>query len=288
MTRVGQILVILLTCFSLLFMGFAVTVYTTRTNWRDKYFALKKDKDEQQKKIDGLNQQVQTLTADIGAQVQNNKTIADANAQQIKDQQKNYDALLQNYQGAKKDSLASAELAKTYGDQTRERAKEVALLREQLKQTREQKDEALKKQFEVTQQHIELKGSFETLESRAKDLESRNTELHAILVSRGISPNINDESNRTALITNAPPVEGVVLKVEPQGKLVEISIGSDDGLKKGHRLHVYRVKPQGKFVCTIEITSVDPDQAVARVIPNLKQGNPQEGDLVATRITASR
>src|SRR4026207_1349025 len=99
MTRVGQILVILLTCFSLLFMGFAVTVYTTRTNWRDKYFALKKEKDEQTKKIDGLNQQVTTLTADIGAQVTNNKTIADANAQQIKDQQKNYDSLLQNYQG---------------------------------------------------------------------------------------------------------------------------------------------------------------------------------------------
>jgi uncharacterized protein YqfB (UPF0267 family) len=78
------------------------------------------------------------------------------------------------------------------------------------------------------------------------------------------------------------------LKVDNQGKLVEISIGSDDGLRKGHRLHVYRVKPQGKFVCTIEITNVDPDQAVARIIPNLKQGNPQEGDLVATRITASR
>lgn len=288
MTRVGQILVILLTCFSLLFMGFAVTVYTTRTNWRDKYFTLKKERDDQQKKIDGLNQQVQTLTGDINAQVTKNKEVADAYTVQIKDQQKNYESLLQNYQGSKKDALQSAELAKTYGDQTRERAKEVALLRDQLKTTREQKDEALKKQFDTQQQHIELKGSFETLEARAKELEQRNTELNAILVSRGISPLINDPSNKDVLTTNAPPVEGVVLKVEPQGKLVEISIGSDDGLRKGHRLHVYRVKPQGKFVCTIEITSVDPDQAVARIIPNLKQGNPQEGDLVATRITASR
>jgi len=288
MTRVGQILVILLTCFSLLFMGFAVTVFTTRTNWRDKYFALKKEKEDLQKKSDGYKQQIDSLAQDLTSAITKNKEQSDANAVAIKDQQKNYELLLQNQRAAREDVNKYSEQAKLYGDQAREKSKEVALLRDQLKTTREQREDAVKKQFDTQQAYIELKGSFETLETRAKELEQRSGELEGILIGRGISTKADDPTNADAIRTNAPPVEGVVLKVDPQNKLVEISIGSDDGLRKGHRLHVYRVKPQGKFVCTIEITNVDPDQAVARIIPNLKQGNPQEGDLVATRITASR
>jgi hypothetical protein len=288
MTRVGQILVILLTCFSLLFMGFAVTVFTTRTNWRDKYFALKKDKEDLQKKSDGYKQQNDSLAQDLTSAITKNKEQADANAVAIKDQQKNYELLLQNARASREDVNKYSEQAKLYGDQAREKSKEVALLRDQLKTTREQREDAVKKQFDTQQAYIELKGSFETLETRAKELEQRSGQLEGILVGRGISTDPNEETNRGAIAQNAPPVEGVILKVDSQNKLVEISIGSDAGLRKGHRLHVYRVKPQGKFVCTIEITNVDPDQAVARIIPNLKQGNPQEGDLVATRITASR
>jgi hypothetical protein len=288
MTRVGQILVILLTCFSLLFMGFAVTVFSTRVNWRDKYFALKKDKDELQKKSDGYKQQIDSITQDLTIAVTKNKEATDTYTIALKDQQKNYELLLANHAQAKKDVNTYSEQAKLYGDQAREKTKEVLLLRDQLKATRDQRQEAVQKQFDTQQAYIELKGSYETLESRAKELEQRSGQLQAILIGRGISDDPNEETNRIAIQTNAPPVEGVILKVDNQGKLVEISIGSDDGLRKGHRLHVYRVKPQGKFVCTIEITNVDPDQAVARIIPNLKQGNPQEGDLVATRITASR
>jgi predicted nucleic acid-binding Zn-ribbon protein len=280
--------VILLTCFSLVFMGFAVTVYTTRTNWRDKHFALKTDLEKLQKTKQGLDQQVATLTNDLNLAITKNKETLDAQANAIKDQQRNYNALLENFQQASKDKLAYAEQAKIYGDQAREKSKEVNLLRDQLKTTREQKEDALKKQFDTQQQYIELKGSYETLEARAKELEQRRGELEAILISRGIPTDPKAAENAQAIAQNAPPVEGVILETDSQARLVKISIGSDDGLRKGHRLQVYRVKPQGKFVCTIEITDVDPDQAVARIIPNLKQGNPQEGDLVATRITASR
>jgi hypothetical protein len=58
-------------------------------------------------------------------------------------------------------------------------------------------------------------------------------------------------------------------------------------LRKEHRLQVYRVNPQGKFVGTIEIVEVDADQAVARILPEFRQGTIQKGDLVAARITAS-
>jgi predicted nucleic acid-binding Zn-ribbon protein len=288
MTRVGQILVFLVTALSLLFMGFAVSVYTTRTNWRVKYFDLKKNLDDVSKKRDGLQQQVASLTNDINAAIVKHKQDQEANTAAQKDQQKNYEALLQNFEAAKKEALVSQEQVKTYGNLAKEKSKEVALLRDQLKTTREQREDAVKKQFDTQQAFIELKGSYDTLESRTRDLEQRRGELEAILIGRGIPTDPTEATNARAIEQNAPPVEGIIKRVDSQGKLVEISIGSDDGLRRGHRLHVYRVKPQGRFVCTIEITEVDPDQAVARIVPNLKQGNPQEGDLVATRITASR
>src|SRR5262245_28894711 len=168
MTRVGQILVILLTCFSLLFMGCAVRVLTTQTNSRDQCSGLKRESEELQKKRDGLKQQVDVLAGDITRAVQTAKENSDSYAAAIKEQERNYSALLANYQESRKNELSYAEQAKTYGDQARERSKENALLRDQLKTTREQREDALKKQFDTQQAHIELKGSYETLDARAK------------------------------------------------------------------------------------------------------------------------
>ena len=286
MTRVGQILVILLTVFAVLFMGFAVTVFTARTNWRDKFTKLKSDFDELDKKKKGLESNVKALSEDTAREAENHRKERVTYDQQIKEQQTNHAALLKNFEQERSNAAKYAQLAKEHGDLAKARTDEAVMLRKQLADARTQKEEAQRKEFEARQDLIELRGSYETLEARAKDLEQRQAELVAILEAHGMSTNPKDHD--VAARMTPPQVEGVVLEVDPQGKFVKISIGSDDGLRKLHRLQVYRVKPRGKFVATIEITEVDPDQAVARILPQFKQGNIQEGDLVATRITASR
>ena len=104
MTRVGQILVILLTCFSILFMGFAVTVYSTRTNWRENYNKKKAELDDANKKKQGLDGQVKTLTEFITNESGNHKTERQNFDQQIKDQQKNYVELQENFKQARGDA----------------------------------------------------------------------------------------------------------------------------------------------------------------------------------------
>ena len=285
-TRVGQILVILLTCFSILFMGFAVTVFTTRTNWRENYNKKKAELDELNKKKQATDQQVKTLTEFITNEAKTHETERKNFNQQITDQQKNYTALNENYKQARSDVVIYLEQAERYGAQAKIRTDEAILLRGQLEEARKKKDEAQKIQFDTQQKHIELQGSYETLVARAKDLEQRVGDLTSIMQALGLSTNPKDHADKLDIVP--PPVEGIVLEVDKEGKIVKISIGSDDGLRKKHRLQVYRVKPLGKFVATIEIIEVDPDQAVGRVLSQFKQGNIQEGDLVATRITASR
>jgi tetratricopeptide (TPR) repeat protein len=70
-------------------------------------------------------------------------------------------------------------------------------------------------------------------------------------------------------------IKGVILSRD--GQSVEISIGSDDGLRRNHRLDILK---DGKTVGEIEIVRVEPDRALARVI----SGEAKKGDVVRTTV----
>ena len=76
-----------------------------------------------------------------------------------------------------------------------------------------------------------------------------------------------------------PPdhTQGVVLDVRQQN-LVEIDIGTDNGLRKGHKLEV--MGTGGGYVGRIEVTETTPDRAVCRVIPDMLRRPMQRGDRV--------
>src|SRR5262249_30177477 len=59
------------------------------------------------------------------------------------------------------------------------------------------------------------------------------------------------------------PVKGAVLKVSP--KEVVVSVGADSGLKVGHTLEVYRLKPRPEYVGRIRIVDVAARMAVGRL-----------------------
>ena len=88
----------------------------------------------------------------------------------------------------------------------------------------------------------------------------------------------------------APPpvVDGEVMDTrKTQGRdLVEISIGSDDGLRKGTRLFIYRggEGQRSKYIGEIRLTLVVPDKAVGVVVDRAKNGQIEKGDYVTTKL----
>ncbi len=290
MTLVGKILVVLITVFALVFMGFGVTVFTTRSNWKAKYDTEKATLAELQKKNATLDERLRELTGGLNTEIENHKKDRDTAINEAKNQQKNYNDLLARYEQAKVEEAKYANQAKLALEEAASRREEVLKpddgLRDQLKKAREAREDAVKKEFEATQAKIELTGQFQTAEARRKELEQRVAQLEAILDSRGIPKISKDE--QAALIANPPPVEGVVTEIDPDGKFVRISVGSDSGLRAGHKLEIYRRKPDSKYVGRIELTQVDPDFAVGKILPQFRRATIQEGDLVASRITASR
>ena len=80
------------------------------------------------------------------------------------------------------------------------------------------------------------------------------------------------------------PLEGVILAVtEPN--VVEISVGEDSGLRKGHKMEVVRMGGgPASYVGRIEVMRLEPDKAVCRVIPEMLKSPMQRGDRVYDKL----
>ncbi len=290
MTLVGKILVVLITVFSVVFMGFAVTVFATHTNWQGEDNAQKGQPEKLKTERSPLDDLAKDLRKALNDQVERHKSERDAFTVQTKDQQKAYNDLLERYSQAQRDVVKFQAQAQIALNEAQTRREEVMKpdegLRDQLKRARDQKEDAVKKQFETKQAHIELQGQHETAVARNKDLEQQVGELKAVLESRGLP--IETKEKEKARIQNPPQVEGIVMESDPDGKFVRISLGSNHGLSKGNRLEVFRVKPDSKYVGRIELIEVDPDRSVGKILPQFRRATIQEGDLVASHITASR
>jgi hypothetical protein len=64
--------------------------------------------------------------------------------------------------------------------------------------------------------------------------------------------------------------------------LIEVSIGSDDGLKPGHVMQVYR---GNTYLGQITIRTTGPDRAVGQIDKRYQRGKIQKGDNVTTNLS---
>jgi hypothetical protein len=85
--------------------------------------------------------------------------------------------------------------------------------------------------------------------------------------------------------SDVPPKVDGVITATPGAGLVEISIGSDSGLIKGHKLEVYRIGGgQSTYVGRIVVVSTAPDRSVCRIDTKFQNSDVRVGDRVASKI----
>ena len=130
---------------------------------------------------------------------------------------------------------------------------------------------------------VDLTDKLHGTENEKNQLSQRMTELSAELVNARKALKwfgINEKSDYQA--AQPPhPLEGAIQAVTADN-LVEINLGSDDGLMKGHKLEV--VRSGGVYVGRIEVVSTMPDRAVCRVIPEMLKSPMQRGDRVHDKL----
>src|SRR5262249_49027454 len=113
------------------------------------------------------------------------------------------------------------------------------------------------------------------------DLREKVAKFSTLLQRAGLPTDISQIKG----VESPPPVQGQVKRVHPDNRRIELTIGSDDGLVVGHELYLYHTTPRPEYLGRVRIISVDPDQAVARVVGNTYQGKKiKEGDVVSSTI----
>jgi hypothetical protein len=274
MNLVGKILVFLIFVMSLVFMGFAVSVYSTHKNW-----------------IEVANRTQQQL---VVAQEEITKGQAALTAYQGEvDKQKTAQVetiakLREKLAGLTTEKAAAeAQLAQL----KEESAKQLAALTtaqtglnkhlEQIDILRKDVTSALADRDKNFQQLVSLQDKYNVAAGdlqRVKEMNLRLTEQEAqaklVLDRHGLSP--------TTPLGNIPPpkVDGIVLATGTNG-LLEISLGADDGLRPGNTLEVSRGR---NYLGRVEVLRTDPDKSVVKVIPGYQKGKITRDDRVATRL----
>jgi hypothetical protein len=219
----------------------------------------------------------------VVAQVQNDATDAKAELRQAELEIESQKILIDTQ---KTELNTQQSLATIAGDEAKIRREEAlsgrrineqlnAALNDQNQRVRQLEDELFNKEVGAKL----LAGKYDSL------LKAMAT-LRKVLVANQLDPDPNKYARKLA---PPPLVMGKVLDTKKSGRgtsrqLVEISLGSDDGLTEGNTLYVYRIGEQNKYLGQIKLELVTADRAVGVVVERAKNGVIEKEDYVTTKL----
>jgi hypothetical protein len=285
MSTVGKVLVVAQIAFSVLLMAFAGGVYSVQTNWKTKADAAQKTLDKST--ADLAAEKSRALKAHDTA-VAMEKTLKDeaARAQGAADAGKAEIARMQRTLTQTKTELENMRSeAKIAGEEARARRDEAVSMRAINGELHRTRDEQITLAHQYADKIVNLEQEKKAMEAKHTKVLNDLALLQKFVRIKGFD---SDPKEVAGLVEPAPVVEGAVLSTRKGGRtgaeLVEISLGSDAGLAKGHELFVYRADGKAKFMGKIRLDYVDYRTAVGVVIQSTKNGQIQVGDNVTTKL----
>jgi small-conductance mechanosensitive channel len=287
MTLIGKIFTVLIFILCLMFGFFSVMVAATHKNWQKvvinpppgvaghdpKYdVGLKAQNDALNKII----QQKETLLDNMKNELSREKAARTealaglqtklAQTQQVLAQKELELAALTATHGKAAEALKIAE------DTNTSLMAEVATLRGDVRNVQLDRDAQFDKVVTLTDQINQTQGEINRFTERNKQLGIQVALIKKELTAAGIK--IGDSEFVSVR------VEGIVTAATD--KAVEISLGSDDGVRVNDQFDVYR---GSKYMGRVIIQKLEPNRAVAVIDPKYSQGPLQKGDRVATKFS---
>jgi chromosome segregation ATPase len=276
MNLLGKIFVVLILVMSLVFASFAVAVYSAHRNWKDE---AKKQQDlvatarAELEKETAIKEQLQ---ADIEKEaVAKREALAKLETERDELSRQRDDLAKQRDDLAAKDKASVAALDSAQQNLAK-LTSEVEALRGDIRTAQSDRDQHFKQVVELTDNVHQAQGELNRLGER-------NVQLSGVVAAQRKVLTAHDLSKDTPVDGIPPQVRGKVLAVN-RNNLIETSLGSDDGLRSGHTLEVFRAD---KYLGRVEVINTTTDRAVAKILPAFRKAAIQEGDDVATRFKAN-
>lgn len=287
MTLLGKIFTVLILIMSLVFMSFSVVVFATHTNWKmlvtnptptEKYglglvHQLKRERETNlnlRRELEDLRTQNAIEKAArrhaIGALETKLASVQDVLTQK-EGQLRTFEATLNENTASLKVAVETAEALRLAVDE----------LRGEVRLTQAARDAKFTEVVRLTDQLQGAMGTTRTLQERAKQMVDQISDMKRVIDAAGVDMNMD---------TNAvpPPLDGIVTAVG-ESNLIEVSLGSDDGLRVGHRVEVFR---DNSYLGHAIVLKTDPDRSVAQMDDKTQRGLIKVRDRVATKISRTR
>ena len=273
MNLIGKIFTVLIFIMSLVFMSFAVAVYATHTNHKAKARELTEELTRQK----GINEQLENDKR----QLQND--IAKERAARVNALAALEGKLLLAQQALtqKEDELAKLQAAHQVLVETNDNTQdmltvltdEVNTLRGEIRTAQQDRDEQFAQVVNLTDLLNQARGELARLNERHDQLLAQNATMSRVLEKHGLEA-------ETPVSHIPPRLQGEVTQVSSDD-LLEVSLGADDGLRKGHLMEIYR---GSQYLGRVEVVSTKPDVSVARILKPYHRGPIQRGDRVRTKV----
>lgn len=286
MNIIGKIFVFAVFVMSLVFMSFAVALYSTHTNWREEItrtpdqvqagrpLGYRLQLDEAKKERETLTAEIARLTAEVAASeaardqvIAKIQTALEEKDKELQDLRKDKDVREDERQKAQDEvMIVRGELEKA--------TKTVDDLRADIRGMQAKVDDQVGRTAELAGELHEKISLLEIANERKAQLEKQVANARMLLKQHGLAIESLPRDH-------VPTAGGIVTAVADDS--VEVTLGGDDGIQMGHFLEVYR---NDEYLGRVQVISVKPDRCVGRVIRDFKRGDIQPGDRVATRLKA--
>ena len=265
-------------------MSLTVAVYSTSNNWKEDAAKLNGDLNDAKRERDALKNRLEGLEKSVDEQLAAAGSVIAILTTQIgvfeTEKQQSAAMLAQ----LREDINTATQTIKTTHDSLSFAQAEQTGLRSVFRQTQQDWNGLLSDFVKKTDEAHTLSMKLNSLEAVSQELVKQYNNAKAVLDLFGHKP-------IPELYTGVPPfqVTGRITEVRQTG-LVEITIGEDSGLQKGHQLDVYRKNEDGRdiYLGVVEVLLTEPNRAACKILPEYRKGTVQKDDIVTSEFSQER
>lgn len=287
MNIVGKIFIFAVFVMSLVFMSFAVAIYSSHVNWKEevertadqvqpgKPLGLRYQLEEATKERDRLTGEITKLQGQVtAAEAKRDQALAKLEYA-LAEKSTELDGLKQEREKLEAERQAAiAEMTKAR-EEVEKATQVVEGLRTDIRTQQEKVDEQINRAVALSAELHEKESQLVIVAERKMQLEKQLANARMLLKQSGLAVDSLPKDQ-------VPSVDGVVMAVADGS--VEVSLGGDDGLQTGHVLELYR---DATYVGRAVVKAVRPDRAVAVLVKEYVREPVQRGDRVTTRLKAA-
>ena len=278
MSLVGRILIFLILVMSLVFMTVTMMVYSTHKNWKElvtkPQTGLKARLDQAKNQVEELEKQREATLNELAlerAARAESLAVLEVRSSELAEQLIEAES---ERQQLKLENAEKIKLLETNQNEMKRLKDEVDVMRSEIRTARLDRDGQLTAARELADKLNQSEGEL-------RRLKERNNQLIGELSSAKLILDRNDMTVDTPVDDIPPKVDGIVTAVR-NSNLVEVSIGTDEGIRRGHTLDIYRAT--GAYLGRLQVIETATDRSVGKIVPEFLQGVIRKGDRVASRL----